>query len=436
MSVEACKHHAENAASSCSNRLPAAAAILLWCLAASNALAEVKPVAVRIDESKAWIGQRVSFFVELRAAGSFAGSASFDLPQLPGVIVIKIGSPVVGSQQFEGQSWFVQTHEFALFSQRSGMLVVPEFSTRFSRRDDFAGPVNDVQTQCPSFSIEIERPPGSEGVPFMITTESMEVSETWDPMPGNAEVGALFKRTIVQRAEQLPGMAFAPISSDVPDGIRFYAGEATTHDQLERGDFIGERRETVSYLLQKPGSYELPELNFVWWNPKTQTLDSKTLPAIPFVVSAAPVANPRAALDRRGSLLWPLVGAVSVGAVIWLALTQRKRVRTRLQELWAFLNPPEQVAARHLQHACRSHEPTEAYAAWSRWSRLQGADFVPMPRLEAAVVKLQRSLFGPIRPERWNGDQLSDAFREQRSWKEPSRQDSDHAALPKLNPAS
>jgi hypothetical protein len=107
----------------------------------STAQAEVAPVAVRAPDAKAWVGQRVPFYVELRATGSFAGVANFDLPQLPGTIIMKIGNPVVSSQEIEGQSWFVQTHEFALFSQKPGRLDMPAFAVRFSSRDGFTGPV-------------------------------------------------------------------------------------------------------------------------------------------------------------------------------------------------------------------------------------------------------------------------------------------------------
>jgi len=143
--------------------------------------AEVAPVAVRVPEAKAWIGQRVPFFVELRAPGSFSGTASFDLPQLPGTLLMKMGSPVVSSQDLEGRSWFVQTHEFALFSQRPGMLAISAFAVRFAHREGFTGPATDVQAQSPGFKIEIQRPPDSGQVGFLITTESLEVTETWDP---------------------------------------------------------------------------------------------------------------------------------------------------------------------------------------------------------------------------------------------------------------
>jgi hypothetical protein len=93
----------------------------------------------------------VPFFVELRAGGSFTGTASFDLPQLPGALLMKIGAPVVSSQNFEGRSWFVQTHEFALFSQKPGTLEVPAFKVRFASREGFTGPAADIEAQSPGW---------------------------------------------------------------------------------------------------------------------------------------------------------------------------------------------------------------------------------------------------------------------------------------------
>ena len=107
--------------------------------------AEVAPVAVRVPNDKAWVGQRVPFYIEVRAPGSFAGTVSFHLPHLPGVLLLKIGSPVVGSEEREGQSWFLQTQEFALFSQRDGSLEVPSFPVRYACREGFVGPVQDVE---------------------------------------------------------------------------------------------------------------------------------------------------------------------------------------------------------------------------------------------------------------------------------------------------
>ena len=393
--------------------------------------AEVASVEVRVPEVKAWVGQRVAFFVELRAAGSFAGTAGFDMPQLPGTLVMKIGNPVVSSQDIEGESWFVQAHEFALFSQKAGLLEVPSFSVRFASREGFTGPASDVEAQAPGWKVEIQRPPGSDNIGFLITTESLNISETWDPQPGPAQVGAMFKRTIVQRAPQISGMALAPAPTGAPEGIRVYPGDAETKDQLERGDFLGERRETITYLLQKPGSLVLPALTYVWWNPKTEKLESKTLPAVTFEVAPAPAeATTGTAAAARGAWLWLLSAAFFVGFGAW----QGRHLAGWGRRVWKTLNPPDRVAARKLLRACRHHDAVAAESAWIAWRNTRDASFQPGAELHSAVLGLQRHLFGRPPAVSWQGDELARVFGENVATAKALSSREPASALPLLNP--
>jgi hypothetical protein len=394
--------------------------------------AEVAPITVRAPEAKAWIGQRAPFFVELRASGPFAGTASFDLPQLPGTVVMKIGNPVVSSQELEGQSWFVQTHEFALFSQRPGPLEVPAFAVRFSSRDGFTGPVKEVQAQTSAWTIAIERPPGSDRIGFLITTDAFTVTETWDPQPGPAQVGAVFKRTIVQRAAQLSGMALAPAPAPAPapEGIRLYRGDAEIKDRLERGDFLGERRETITYLLAKPGAFVLPASAYPWWNPKSRQLQSKTSPAVTFEVAPASAARrPEGAVAGYRIWLWLPGVVLAAGLGAW----QRRRLAGWARQIRTALNPPDRVAARRLMDACRRDDAAAAVAAWSDWREARGAAVELSSELQLAVLGLQRHLFGPAPSVAWRGDELGHAFGSRTASRTYSPRAST-SALPMLNP--
>jgi len=403
------------------------AGMILFLLLAHRVLAEVAPATVRVPEPTAWTGQRLSLSVELRAPGSFTGSASFELPQIPGTLLVKIGNPVVSSETIDGESWFVQTHEFALFSQKSGPLEVPSFPVRFEHQEGFTGPSILVETRTPATTVEIQRPPGSEGIGFLITTESLELTETWDPAPGPAQVGAIFKRTITQRAPNITGMALAPAPGAAPEGIRVYPGEAATRDQLERGDFLGERSETLTYLVQQPGTHTLPALAYVWWNPRTRTLESKTLPAATFDVAAPPVTSARSSASRS---LWPwLLAAAVIAAGVW----QGRAVTAAIRKAWKALNPPHRVAARKLLRACGRNDAAAASTAWTTWCDSRPG-IVPIDDgLRGAVLAMQRQQFGPEPTAAWRGDDLALAFRRQLALCQ-SPAAADVSPLPPLNP--
>lgn len=406
-------------------------AILSVALLALVAQAEVAPVAVRMAAPKAWVGQRATLYIELRAPGSFVGTANFELPQIPGTLLMKIGNPVVLSRDIEGASWFIQTHEFALFSQKAGVLEVPAFPVTFSRQEGFVGPATEIKAKTPAATIDIQRPPGSEQIGFLVTTESLEVTETWDTPPGPSKTGAMFKRTIVQRSQDLPGMALTPAPTTAPDGIKVYPGNAETKDKLERGDFLGERRETITYLLQKSGTLSLPALTYVWWNPKTQTLESKTLPAVTFQVAAPPAPpSPAAAVAARRTWPWVLTTALVAGLSVW----QRRRLAGWATRCWKKLNPPDRVAARQLLRACRRNDAAPAATAWNVWRDTQPAGFEPGPELRAAVLGLQRQLFGPVSAAQWHGAHLARAFNHYSAAAKPNFSHKPSSALPELNP--
>ncbi|MCJ7433499.1 MAG: hypothetical protein MUO77_08435 [Anaerolineales bacterium] len=409
---------------------------LLWLLIggmtfASVARADVTPVAARVPKATAWVGQRVAFYVELRVLGSFAGTATFDLPQVPGTLVIKIGEPVVGSQELEGETWFVQTHEFALFSQRSGSLEIPAFFVRFSRRDGFVGPATEVEAQAEGLVFDIQRPPGTDDIGFLITTESLDVSEAWDPAPGATQVGAMFKRTIVQRAQHVSGMALVPAPTTAPEGIRVYPGDAATHDNLVRGEFLGERRETITYLVQTPGTLVLPALKYVWWNPKTETLQSKTLPAVTFDVAPPPVApTTEATTATRRPWPWLLAAVLIIGLGAW----QRRCIAEWARQYWKRMPPPDRVAARNVRRACRQHDAAAAHAAWIAWRNTQDIAFQPGPELRAAVLGLQRHLFGPASSGEWQGNEFVRVFGERLASMRSDASEASVSVLPLLNP--
>jgi hypothetical protein len=390
--------------------------------------AEVEPITVRLPEAKAWTGQRLRFFVELRSRGSFAGATSFILPEIPDTVIMKPGGPVVSSEEIEGETWFLQTHEFALFSQRDSAVEIPAFPVHFGTRDGFTGPVTEVEAKVPAIQVEIERPPSTEGFGFLVTTESLDISEEWNPNPaGPVQTGAVFKRTITQRAEGVTGMALAPAPTAVSDGIRVYPDQPDVSDQTDRGEFTGERVETVTYLVEQPGRHTLPAIRYAWWNPATEALESKTLPAVTFTAIALPAPTESKSPSR---FLWLLLPVALAAGLVWF---YRASVVASMHRLRTLLDPPHRRAARALLQACRRHDAPAAASAWSQWEHLHPG-FVPRTELREQILALHRYLYGPSQTrEPWHGESLATAF--QRCSSETSAR-SRLSVLPPLNPSS
>ncbi|MEP4079620.1 hypothetical protein [Haloferula sp.] len=363
-------------------------------------------------------------FIEIRTNGTFSGAASFDLPEIPRTVIIKIGSPVISSENEGDTEFFTQRHEFALFSQADGTLKLPPITARFSHHKGYSGPTFDTSTDTEAATLTIRRPPDSSDLGFLVTTDSLDIEESWDPTPGPLETGAVLKRTIVQRAEQLTGIALKPAPTPEIDGIRTYPGNPEVSDKTERGEFLGERRETVTYLVQQPGLHTLPEIRFDWWNPATETLESLTLPAVSFSATAPP---PPPVKPSPARFLWLIIPV----AFLIIIIALRGKILNLLRSLHDWIDPPPRRAAREFIKACKTNKPVEAASAWSHYRRIQ-TKIALTDDLKEEIRSLHSQLYGPSEGSSgWSGQALATAF--QQSLKNragPLRPDH----LPQLNP--
>ena len=106
----------------------------LWLALALSSFAQEARVQASLDPAEElWTGQRIAFEVELLAPGFFSGTAAFDLPEPPGMILLPpVGRPVVSTREIDGVSFTVQRYVLAVFSRRAGDCVIPAFPVRFS----------------------------------------------------------------------------------------------------------------------------------------------------------------------------------------------------------------------------------------------------------------------------------------------------------------
>ncbi|MFK7852053.1 MAG: hypothetical protein AB8D78_13845 [Akkermansiaceae bacterium] len=380
-------------------------------------------VVIEVPNPEAWTGERLPFYVELRAPGSFKGAPTFDLPEVKGSVIMKIGNPTLGSLKEDETEIITQRHEFALFSQLDGTVKLPPITARFSHMQGYSGEVFDVELATPSSDLFIKRPPESENLGFLVTTDSLVITETWDPLPDEMKTGDVIKRTITQTASNLTGIALAPASNEAPTGIRVYTDSPKVADTIQRGTFSGKRTETITYLVQEAGLHALPELSFNWWNPKTETLESKKFPPVEFTATAPPVLPDPPSKLR---FLWLLLPA----ALLFALWKFHKKLKCGLLYFRDQIDPPSKRKARALIRACQCNNLKEAEKHWADWQRMTPTANVSS-KLNDLVVQMHRSLYGPGNSETaWDGGQLAMEFKNCLIAKNRSTECS---RLPKLN---
>ena len=327
-------------------------------------------VRATIETETAWTGEAVSLIVTLYSPGPFSGTASFALPELPRTAILKVGNPVVGTEVIDGETWFTQRHQFKLYTQQSGEVVVPPFAVRFKGKKTFTSDPEPMSGTTPELRFRSNRPPGTEKLGVVIATTQMNVEQTWSPHEAvTVTAGAVIQRTITRTALGTTAMMMPPASAMAPDGIRVYASDPTVEDNTSRGAARAVRRDTLKYQFQQAGTYELPDLAFSWWDTQSDELKRETLPGktinVERVVTESEAVETIA--EEAEKSRWPIVAWIA--GVVLIAGFCCKPVIKLVRQWRATRSSPQVVAARRVKAACRLNDASAAYAALLAWKR-------------------------------------------------------------------
>ena len=408
-------------------------AMMVLFLFGSLSAQEVENVSAALKKESAWTGEGVTMTVILRSPGPFSGTATFDLPQVSQTAFMKVGNPVVGSETVNGESFLSQTHRFAVYSQLEGKVVIPSFTVRFSGKKTFTGEAEPMEGKTKEISYQSNRPEGTEGIGFLVTSVDMEISQTWSPTEGReVDAGDVLRRTITRIASDISAMAFPPVNDGAPEGVKVYGDDPVVEDKEERGVFSAKREETLRYQFVRAGTFTIPELTFYWWDPKAEELKQLTLPGETVTVRLSETAVASMEAERK---VWPWVffgGGVLIA--LWIF---RRRISGLYREWDDWRHRPEAVSAKSLLAACRAHDPKAAYLAAMAWQQAVGigeGDY-GNENYSREITDLSACLFGDSGGlESWNGESLAKNFREvRRQWNIRGKSRTERAVLPALN---
>ncbi len=140
---------------------------------------------------------------------------------------------------------------------------------------DYKGREREVYTKERSF--EVLPPPENVDKSKWLAAYNVTLTEVWDKSFDNLRAGDILERRITIKATGALAAAIPPL--EVPElsfGSLYPKTPLLTNHQ-NRASFTGIRTEIYSYLLEKDGSFEIPELELPWYNLRVQKMESEKL---------------------------------------------------------------------------------------------------------------------------------------------------------------
>jgi hypothetical protein len=444
--------------------------LLLVALAAPAALAQGagQPfLRVQVQPQSAIVGQPVKVAVEVCVPNWFLSEPQFpplDIPDAVAVLPDEI--PVNSSERVGGQTFSAIKRTYLVYPQRPGTFTLPPAEVVVTYALPGATPSPPTSLPLPPQRFEATIPPEAAGLGYFLPTTRFAMTQSFDPPLEGLQEGSTFTRTVTATAAQAFAMFIPPARFDCPDGLKLYPKDPVVQDETkDRAGFTGGKRvDAATYLIEKPGTYTLPEISVSWWDLTAGTLRAATLPAVTFTAApnpgykpalapeappaAAPVAveTSRRALAKRYALPAGILLAAALAAA-WLAIRYGRSLRSSVASWQRRRADGEPACFRKLHRACRTGDPKAAYAALALWVERSGADGGDATisafsgrcgddALRDEISRLGSLLYsrGPD-PGAWDGRGLIEGLERVRRARRVSRRDTHGGRrLPELNP--
>jgi hypothetical protein len=291
-------------------------------------------------QGPAWVGQKVELYLELWTDGFSFGEQQFVLPEVPGDFLLQGDANTVKlTESRQGVTWQGLRYTLFLYPHRPGELRVPPFEVRFTARAGFGSEPSEFGFRTDALRIEARLPGGARPGELLVTTTEFSLQGSWNRSPPaegplQLQTGDALTLAVSRRAADVPGMVFEPLPRRGIEGLGEYPAAPVVSDRVNRGELVGTRNDSVTFICEQPGRYVIPEWRFSWWDPVREELSAKVIPELTLEVTANAAYGPEVA-GEGGRLPWAIfIGVVAVGLALALGRHRPAVIRDAVGRLW------------------------------------------------------------------------------------------------------
>lgn len=231
-------------------------------------------------------GTQIKLVVDCLTTTWFTEAPDWPLFTVPGAIV---SFPEEEAQNLheviDGVDWFGVSRAYRIVPQTAQTFDVPSFAITV-QPGQMNGP---AKVMTPALKFVATVPAGAEGMNPFFPSQKLVASQRVEPSPQHLRVGDEVTRTVTQRAAGTQSMLIPPVNFGEVTGLKRYPKPSATKDIVEdrAGLVAGERTDTVTYVIDHGGKFQLPPVTIEWWNTASQKKEAIVLPAVTISAIAA-----------------------------------------------------------------------------------------------------------------------------------------------------
>lgn len=357
---------------------------------------------VTLSTRTVYVGQPLRVTITVYTRTWFTAPVEFGNLQIPGAFIVPFddtqpGMFTAGGKQYPGIQFY-----YIVFPYKPGEYTVPPFEViaQSPPEGSSTGRKVTVHTAQQKFTVR-DVPDRLKHMGPWFVAKDVRITQHWDKPLTDLKVGDVLLRTVTVEARgTLPQFIPDLAPQERVDWAGTYPQPAVLTDSRAGGDVSGRSVTRTTYLLEKAGGFEIPQIDLPFWNPLAAHITTRNLPAQSIEVAPNPdlgilatlrdslwsaqalpaeAAGKKGPWKFRGMTWYQLAGAVLLGpAALWLIIVavrhacravRRAVDRRRRSEAYLFRRflrsgdtPQKTLPAlyRWWDHLRRPHDPSIA----------------------------------------------------------------------------
>ncbi len=310
------------------------------------------------------VGQQMLFHVDLLVDTWFTKAPQVPEIKIPGAItLLPVGTSVNFRERIQGQSYSGQRRSYYIFPQKTGEYQIPplEISLVPAQPGKLSAETVTLSIPAQKFTTQLPFELAKLQLDYALATPQLTVEDSFDRDLTGLTIGDTFKRTVTISGTDILGSVLPAFDPGNNDGLVAYPQSPKINNYFDRGRLTGKRSESVTYVVEQPGKYDLPEIRVVWWNTSSQSLQTEMLSAISVKVSP----SLKYLLNKYAPILI-IVAVIVLGLGLW-AWKYRQSIENRLEAYRQSRRESESAYFHRFHQACLSNEPQHSFNCLMAW---------------------------------------------------------------------
>lgn len=245
-----------------------------------------------VDEAAPYVQQQVILTVSLyRSVATHYENLS--APVVENSVVEKLGDDVVFDKTVDNKNYSVYQRKYVIFPQQSGEIEIGAVNftadvndTKRNRGGFFLNSTRPISISTKPVKLNVKAKPSIAGNPWL-PAESLILADRWSNNSEQLTVGEPITWTLLLTVQGLSESQIPELQLPTIEGLQVYPDTPQKERQVNAKGLLGQRIEKFAVIPSKEGQITIPEFKLNWWNTKTNTKETATLPAKTFMVKAA-----------------------------------------------------------------------------------------------------------------------------------------------------